>query len=198
MKNAAILLIGYQNDFFSQEGTLHKVIDDPSRLTDMVAKTVAFLEKLMDTPMLILNAPIAFASDYRELKDPVGLLKFIKDRGAFKMGTKGSETIPEIRQFGERIVEVPGKSYLNVFLNADMLLYLEKNGIENLVLMGATTSICIDPTAHAAFERGYHVTVLSDCTFGRSPFEHSFYCNEIFPQYSDVRTSEELAQAFGI
>ena len=69
---------------------------------------------------------------------------------------------------------------------------LNKNGITNIVLAGTVTSICIDSTARSAVELGFNVTVLNDCTSSRTPFEQSFYCEEVFPLYAKVCSHTEL------
>jgi len=48
------------------------------------------------------------------------MLEIVKQAGAFKAGTVGAETIPQIRQYGDRILEVPGKRGLNAFSNTDL------------------------------------------------------------------------------
>ena len=58
--------------------------------------------------------------------------------------------------------------------------------MERVALAGVVTSICIDSTGRAAHERGYQVSVLSDCTAGRTAFEQEFYCDKVFPIYADV------------
>ncbi|XQF93817.1 isochorismatase family protein [Pseudoalteromonas espejiana] len=44
----------------------------------------------------------------------------------------------------------------------------------------------------SAVELGFNVTVLSDCTSSRTPFEQSFYCEEVFPLYATVCSHQEL------
>jgi nicotinamidase-related amidase len=53
--------------------------------------------------------------------------------------------------------------------------------------------VCVDSTARSAHERGYRVTILSDCTMGRTRCEHRLFCEGIFPLYAEVRTSDEVA-----
>ena len=53
-------------------------------------------------------------------------------------------------------------------------------------MLGVVSSVCIDSTARSAFERGYNVTILSDCTAGRTIFEQDYYCENIFPIYANV------------
>lgn len=185
-KKYAIVLIGYQNDYFSPQGVLSAVIDETARVTGVVANTVDLLIKLRAGSVTIVSTPIVFTSDYSELNEPVGILKTIKECGAFKAGTHGAQTIPEIAQFGQRIVELPGKRGLNAFSNTDLDAMLRHQGITDLAIAGAVTSVCIDSTARAAHERGYRVSILSDCTVGRTVIEQDFYCKHIMPLYADV------------
>ena len=191
-QHTALILIGYQNDYFAQDGILHPVIEEAAQVTGTLAHTIQVLEHLQSSAVLIVTTPIIFTADYSELTDPVGILQVIKERGAFKSGTPGAETIAEIQRFGERIVTMPGKRGLNAFSNTDLDALLHDHEITDVVLAGAVTAICIDSTGRAAAERGYKVTILSDCTTGRSVFEQQFYCEQVFPLYAEVLTHVAL------
>lgn len=193
--DTALVLIGYQNDYFAEDGILHGVIEDSILREDIVGNTVHVLSELCPTPAAVITTPIIFTPGYEELVDPVGILKAIKDSGAFMMGTKGSETIPEFSEFKDRIVEIPGKRGLNAFSNTELGTTLVGRKINNVVLAGAVTSICIDSTAREAFERGYRVTILSDCVSGRTQMEQKFYCENIFPLYADVMKHDQFLDA---
>jgi nicotinamidase-related amidase len=182
-EKTALILIGFQNEYFTPQGTLYGFLSGSDKV---LANTVGMVERLRLTPLLIVDTPIYFTPDYNELVEPTGILKTIKELGAFKLGTKGSERLHEIRQFGERIVEVPGKRGLNAFSNTDLDGLLRRKGITSVVLAGVKTSVCIDSTGRSAYERGYKVLVLSDCTAGNDDFEQKFYCEKIFPLYADV------------
>lgn len=197
-KHMALVLIGYQNDYFAADGKLHAVIEESSRVTGILANTVDLLERLYATPLLIVSTPIGFTPDYSELVEPVGIIKTIKEMGAFKAGTKGAETIPELLRFGERIMEVPGKRGLNAFSNTDLDNLFQQRGITNVVLAGVATSICVDSTGRSAYEREYKVSILSDCTSGRTTFEQDFYCENIFPLYAEVIDHEQLLEHLGM
>jgi nicotinamidase-related amidase len=60
------------------------------------------------------------------------------------------------------------------------------------------TSLCIDSTGRAAYERGYNVTVLSDCTSARTNAEQDFFCTSVFPLYGAARTGAEVIDAFSL
>ena len=122
----------------------------------------------------------------------LGRLKAIKQVGAFQQGQPGSDTVDELSRFGDRIRVLPGKRGLNAFVGTDLDSTLRRHGITHLVLTGAVTSICIDSTARSAYERGLLVTVLEDCTAGRTDVEQEFFCKNIFPSYAQVSDSEHL------
>lgn len=197
-QHTALVLIGYQNDYFAPDGVLYQVIEESSRVTGSLANTVDLVEQLRSTPLLVVTTPIAFTPDYSELVEPVGILKTVKELGAFRAGTKGAETIPELRQFGERILEVPGKRGLNAFSNTDLDHLFQQREIINVVLAGVVTSVCVDSTGRSAYERGYKVSVLSDCTSGRTTFEQDFYCENVFPLYAEVIDHAQLLQRLGL
>lgn len=197
-KNSALILIGYQNDYFATDGILHDVIEESSRATGVLANTVELLTRASSSEMLIVSTPIIFTPEYDELVEPVGILKMIKEVGAFNSGTKGSDTIPELIQFGSRILEVPGKRGLNAFSNTELDPLLKDRDIEYVVLAGVVTSICIDSTGRSAFELGYKVSVLSDCTSGRTVVEQNFFCDNIFPLYAEVLDHRQLLSRLGI
>lgn len=193
LSKTALLLIGFQNDYFSPDGILYQVVEESSRVTGVVDNTLALLDKYVDKFALVLSTPIHFTPDYSELKNPIGILKVIAEVGAFKADSYGAQSIKELDKYTKQIVKIPGKRGLNAFTNTELASVLNDNGITDIVLAGTVTSICIDSTARSAVELGFNVTVLNDCTSSRTPFEQSFYCEEVFPLYANVCGYTELA-----
>jgi nicotinamidase-related amidase len=192
LADKALILIGFQNDYFSPDGILHKVIEESSRVTGVVENTVNLLRKAGSEFGLVVNTPIHFTEDYSELKKPIGILKVIADVGAFKEGSYGAEIINELTEFDDFVKVIPGKRGLNAFTNTQLAHSLHEAGIKELVIAGTVTSICIDSTARSAIDMGFQVSVLSDCTSSRTTFEQDFYCQEVFPLYAQVIRSQEL------
>jgi nicotinamidase-related amidase len=190
--DTAFLLVGFQNDYFAEDGILREFIEESHRVTNALSNTVKLLKRVRDSDALLIETPIVFTEDYSELSNPVGILESIKEHGAFRAGTKGAETVPTIAEFGSRLLRVPGKRGLNAFSNTELESVLREHQIRHVVLCGAVTSICIDSTGRSAHERGFRVTVLNDCTCARTPFEQEFYCKDIFPLYASVVGSDEL------
>lgn len=188
----ALILIGYQNDYFSPDGILYSVIEASTKSNQVLENTVNLLTKIVRTPTLIIETPIFFTPEYEELTEPVGILKTIKDVSAFQTGSKGAERIQELEPFRDRILEVPGKRGFNAFINTNLDTILQSHGIEHIVLAGAVASVCIDSTGRYAHERGYQVSILRDCLSARTIFEQEFYCDTIFPLYADVIEHQTL------
>lgn len=196
ISSTAIVLIGFQNDYFSEQGVLREFIENS--VTKILTNTVALLDRLQATEATLISTPIYFTPDYSELLNPVGILKVVKEVGAFRKDTLGAATISELTQYGERILTVEGKRGLNAFHSTHLEQELLKRSITDVVLAGVVTSICIDSTARSAFERGFKVHVLSDCTAGRTQYEQDFYCSEVFPLYANVITSQALIESLDL
>lgn len=195
-KKYALVLIGFQNDYFAKNGLLHGAIEASSE--SVLSNTLDLLRKVDKTDMPIISTPIYFTSNYEELVNPVGILNTIKAIGAFDRSKDGSKVISEIEAFGDRIITIEGKRGLNAFHLTHLDETLKNAGATHIVLAGVVTSICIDSTARSATEMGYEVIVLCDCTAGRTSYEQEFYCSDIFPLYARIMNHNDLLGEIGI
>lgn len=59
------------------------------------------------------------------------------------------------------------KHYPNSFIQTDLDAQLKAAGVQNLILAGFMTHMCINSTAHGAFNLGYNVTVVANATATR-------------------------------
>ena len=99
LNKTALILIGFQNDYFRQDGILNSVIEESIKATKAVDNTVELLKQVVETPLHIITTPIIFTPTYEELSEPVGILKIIKEVKAFQAGTIGAQTISEVSAF---------------------------------------------------------------------------------------------------
>ncbi len=190
-KSTAVILVGFQNDYFAPDGILRGVVEEPNRVDAVLANTLAFLRKVAPTELTIISTPIVLEPDYRALANSVGILDTIKASGAFKAGTPGAATLPELLAFGDRITYVKGKVGFNAFSHTELDQVLRERGIATVLVAGMVTSLCIDSTGRAAYERGYNVRILADCSSARTRSEQEFFCQNIFPLYGGVLTNEQ-------
>jgi nicotinamidase-related amidase len=194
-KTTAVVLVGFQNDYFAANGILRGVVEEPNRVDEVLANSLALVTALAATDVTIIATPIVLTPDYRALSNAVGILDTIKASGAFKAGTTGAETIPELLAFGDRITYVTGKEGFNAFSDTHLDRELTARGIKTVLVCGMVTSLCIDSTGRAAYERGYAVRILSDCSSARTRAEQDFFCQNIFPLYGGVLTNTQAIEA---
>ncbi len=198
IQNTALLLIGFQNDYFAKDGILHSALENSEQVGTILANSLNLIKTLLPTEAVIAATPIIFTPDYSELSDPIGILKIIKDNGAFRSNTVGAATIAEIEALSGNIVTLPGKRGLSCFSNTELHRVLQEHEITNVIIAGAVTSLCIDTAGREAADLGYRVTIISDCTVARTTFEQEYYLNEIMPLYANVMSSKDIAQSLGL
>ena len=199
-KDTALLLVGLQNDYFATDGKLNQYVENADTTLKNIIELVDVLSK---TDMMIVFAPISFSEKYfRTSKGDgnpsVGIFNMVKSTDAFKKASYGVQIVKELEVYKDRLTTISGIHRPNVFSQTELPEVLENNNIENVVIAGAITAICIDGTGRGAFENDYSVTQLSNCTSSRTQVEQDYFCTHIFPLYARVMTSHELLKELRI
>lgn len=196
-QKTALVLIEYQNDFTTEGGSLHDAVKAVMDETGMLENTKRLVDEARKAGATIIHAPISFAPGYGELGDPdrvYGILKGVIDSNSFVKGTWGVEICDELTpQEGDIVVE--GKRGLDTFATTNLDFVLRSNDIETVVLGGFLTNCCVESTMRSAYEKGYDVITLTDCTAATSDEEQRVATARDYPMFSQPMTSSEVTDA---
>ncbi|MDX6546793.1 MAG: hypothetical protein QOG33_343 [Gaiellales bacterium] len=192
----AVVLIEYQNDFTSEGGALHDAVKGVMGETGMMDNTRRVVDEARRAGATIVHAPISFAPGYGELgpsEKVFGILKGVVDSGAFVKGSWGAEICDQMApQEGDIVVE--GKRGLDTFATTNIDFVLRSREISTVVLGGFLTNCCVESTMRTAYEKGYDVITLTDCTAATSPEEQSAAIAQDYPMFSQPMTSGQVVE----
>lgn len=180
----ALVLIEYQNDFTSPGGTLHDAVKGVMESTNMLGNSVQTVGQARSLGATIVHVPISFADGYRELSpEPYGILKGVVDSNSFRKGTWGAEIVADLTPDPSDIV-AEGKRGLDAFATTNLDFILRSRGITTVALAGFLTNCCVESTMRTAYEKGYQVVTLTDCTATVSDDEQRLAVEKNFPMFS--------------
>lgn len=196
-KNTALVLIEFQNDFTTPGGTLHDAVKPVMDKTSMLQNTVETVKKARELGATILHVPISFATGYGELRrEPYGILKGVVDSNSFLKGEWGSQIVDVLTPDAGDIV-VEGKRGLCGFESTNLDFILRSRAITDIALSGFLTNCCVESTMRVAYEKGYSVVTLTDCTAALSQEEQDHACAKNFPMFSRPMTHKEWLAELG-
>jgi nicotinamidase-related amidase len=191
----ALVLIEYQNEFTSDGGVLHGAVSAVMDKTGMLSNTVALVEAARAAGVTIMHAPITFAPGYGELsRHPYGILKGVVDGNAFVKGTWGAAIVDDLTP-AENDIIIEGKRGLDTFASTNLDFILRSKGIETVIIGGFLTNCCVESTMRSAYENGYRVITLTDCTAATSAEEHDNAIAYDFPMFSLPMESTRVSEA---
>jgi ureidoacrylate peracid hydrolase len=194
-KTTAIVLIEYQNDFTTSGGVFHAAVKDVMQANGMLGNTIAMVDKARAAGASIMHVPISFAAGYPELgSHPYGILKGVLENRAFRKGSWGAAIVDALQpQEGDIVIE--GKRGLDAFLSTNLDFILRSRDIRTVALAGFLTNCCVESTMRSAYERGFEVITLIDCTATLSDAAQQAALTHDFGMFSHPMTHAEFMQA---
>src|ERR1700694_2480121 len=176
----ALVIIDMQRDFMEPGGFGETLGNDVSQLAGAVTPIAAVLAAARDSGMLVVHTREAHLPDLSEAP-PARV-----ERGAPSLrigdpgpmgrilirGEAGHDIIPALYPLdNEVVIDKPGKG---AFYATELDDVLQRYCIENLLVCGVTTEVCVNTTVREANDRGYRSVVLADC------------CASYFPEFHEI------------
>ncbi|AFM33400.1 cysteine hydrolase [Stutzerimonas xanthomarina] len=176
----ALLVIDMQRDFCALGGYADQAGMDVSRLRAPIPAIQALLERARSLGMLVVHTREGHRPDLSDLPGPkrrradatgapigsAGPLGRLLVRGEF-----GHDLIDELQpRAGEPVIDKPGYS---AFAYTDLELILRRCGIEQLILTGVTTEVCVSSTLRQAIDLGFDCVSISDACASSDPQLHA-------------------------
>jgi ureidoacrylate peracid hydrolase len=209
----AVIVVDMENDFCSKGGLMDRVGANISVIQDVIKPIKKVLTAARNADMPIIYLKMGYNPDLSDLgANELGFRKrfygIVGDTVNAPNGTIGrllirntwnTEIIPELEPNANDIVLY--KTRFSGFYQSQLDSTLKSIGIKNLIVIGCTTSVCVESTVRDAMFRDYMPIVLADCTaepdgldFSRNNHDASLFI--IQSEFGWVSNSTEFIQAF--
>jgi len=205
-RTTALVMIDFQRDFVDPGGFGDALGNDVSLLRRAVPAAARVLEAARAAGLLVVHTREGHRPDLADCpptKKARGRLKAgIGDPGPMGRilvrGERGHDIIDELKpRAGEPVVDKPGKG---AFYATDLDTILKSRGINQLIICGVTTEVCVNTTVREANDRGYDCLVLKDCVASYFPEFQEYALKMIKAQggiFGWVGTSAQLLPVIG-
>jgi nicotinamidase-related amidase len=84
------------------------------------------------------------------------------------------------------------KRRASIFYGTPLAAYLTEARIDTVILCGNTTSGCVRASAVDAFNCGFKVVVVEECTFDRNWLSHKVNLFDLDTKYADVMFLDDV------
>jgi nicotinamidase-related amidase len=165
----ALLIIDMQRDFLEPGGFGEMLGNDVSQLRSAIEPNRRLLAAWRSKKLPVIHTREGHRPDLTDLPPA----KKIRGHGKTTIGDPGPmgrilvrgeaghDIIPELYPLpSEPVIDKPGKG---AFFATDLHAILQNRGIQQLIVTGVTTEVCVNTTVREANDRGYDCLVPSDC-----------------------------------
>ena len=176
----AVLVVDFSRGFTDPASTMG------SDLTSEVEATTRLLDVARAKGIPVVFTTIGFESN---LKDGSLWLQKAPGLAELQIGGKWVEIDPRLQRGEDEVVIL--KKGASAFFGTNLPSVLVSQGVDTIVLCGATTSGCIRATAVDLLQYGYPTLVPRECVGDRAQAPHEANLVDIQAKYADVVSAED-------
>ena len=166
-RNTALVVVDMQNDFCHADGYFGKRGGDLSAVGPAVAKIEALVAEARRLDMLILWV----RAHYDDINTGAAMADAFKRSGGGEerlvAGSWGADWLDGLRPNEAPNEVIVSKHRYSAFHDSPIDLLLRSNAIENIVVTGTSTDVCVESTVRDAFFHDYFVVVPADAACAR-------------------------------
>jgi maleamate amidohydrolase len=177
----AVLVVDFSCGFTDPECTLG------SDLKDEVEATTRVLAVARDKGLPVVFTTIGFEPSK---KDGALWLQKVPSLGELELGGRWVEIDPRLERRDDETVIV--KKGASAFFGTNLTSILVSQGVDTVILCGATTSGCIRATAIDLLQHGFPTLVPRECVGDRAEAPHEANLFDIQAKYADVVSIEDV------
>jgi nicotinamidase-related amidase len=163
----AIVLVQFQNDYMKKNGVMHNFVSESMEESQVLWNTVDLVEGARRKGALVVHTPMSFEVSGTNRSHQFGHMKVLADNKTFVTDSWGAQTVEELAPESDNIV-LKGMNTLDAFENTDLDLTLRQKNIVNLAFCGLTSDTSLSATMRHAYELGFNVLCVTDCTAATS------------------------------
>ena len=188
LTRTALVIIDMQRDFLEPGGFGETLGNDVALLAPAVPACRRVLDAARAVGMLVIHTREGHRPDMADAPPakvergaPSSRIGCAGPMGRILIrGEPGHDIIGELAPLpDEPVLDKPGKG---AFYQTDLELMLRNRGIENLLVCGVTTEVCVHTTVREGNDRGYRCVVLGDG------------CGSYFPEFHEIGLKMIAAQ----
>lgn len=111
---------------------------------------------------------------------------------------RGIPVEPQVYEIKAEFAPQPGDTVIrkmraSAFFGTPLVAHLTQLGIQTVVMCGESTSGCVRASAVDAYSHGFHVVLVEECCFDRSPLSHKVNLFDLHHKYADVMGVDAVA-----
>ncbi|PPR78982.1 MAG: Peroxyureidoacrylate/ureidoacrylate amidohydrolase RutB [Alphaproteobacteria bacterium MarineAlpha2_Bin1] len=195
LSRTALLVVDMQNGFLGENGGMAKLGFDSKLLQKAIPGCVELVQIARQKNTPVIFTQYLYEKDFRDGGIQVEeIFPGIKEVGLCAIGSHDSLIIDELKpKTSEIIIE---KNRPSSFYSTRLETYLRSQKINNLVICGVTTNICVETTARDSAQRDFGTYVVSDAVAEVDDFRHTISLKALEHMFAKIVTVKDVTETW--